>query len=229
MKIKGVLPKIARLYIGLFIFALGIVTTINANFGLQPWDVLHQGISINTSLTLGQASIIVGLLLLAINFYLGERIGWATIANIVFIGIFIDFIMSMEMIPIGSSFVMALVMAVIGMFLLGLGSALYIGVGLGAGPRDGIMVAFTKRTTQSVRLIRSSIEASVLVVGYLLGGTVGIGTLIMALSVGYFIQLAFKICKFNIRKIKHRYIDEDIRLIKNWMQQRKNIKIKAKE
>lgn len=223
MKNKKIVMRIIRLFVGLFIFAVGIVMTINANIGLQPWDVLHQGIAVNTNLTIGQASIGVGVLLLLVNFFLGERVGWGTIANILFIGTFMDLIMKNNMIPIGDNFFSGLIMASIGMFLLGLGSYFYLGSELGSGPRDGIMIGLTKRTRKPVSLIRNSIEASALAVGYLLGGFVGIGTVIMALTVGFFVAFAFKIFKFDVSKIQHRFIDEDIKWIKE------QLKAKAKE
>lgn len=224
MKEKTVVIRIARLFLGLFIFALGIVVTINANLGLQPWDVLHQGISLNTSLTLGQASISFGLLLLVINFFLGERIGWGTVANIFFIGIFMDLIMMSNLIPVASNFFVGLMMEALGMFLIGIGSYFYIDSELGAGPRDGIMIALTKRTKKPVSLIRNSIEALALVVGYLLGGYVGVGTIIMALTIGYFVSFAFKIFKFDVNKVQHRFIDEDIK----WLRQQLKAKGKKK-
>lgn len=224
MKEKTVVIRIARLFLGLFIFALGIVVTINANLGLQPWDVLHQGISLNTSLTLEQASISFGLLLLVINFFLGERIGWGTVANIFFIGIFMDLIMMSNLIPVASNFFVGLMMEALGMFLIGIGSYFYIDSELGAGPRDGIMIALTKRTKKPVSLIRNSIEALALVVGYLLGGYVGVGTIIMALTIGYFVSFAFKIFKFDVNKVQHRFIDEDIK----WLRQQLKAKGKKK-
>lgn len=215
--------RVIRLFVGLFIFAFGIVMTISANIGLQPWDVLHQGIANNTSLTIGQASIGVGLILLLINFFLGERIGWGTIANILFIGTFMDLIIKSSIIPIGDNFFKGLIMASIGMFLLGVGSYFYIGSELGSGPRDGIMIGLTKRTGKPVSLVRNSIEALALAAGYLLDGFVGAGTVIMALSIGFFVAFAFKIFKFDVSKIQHRFIDEDIKWI------REQFKRKSKE
>ena len=101
-----------------------------------------------------------------------------------------------------------------GMFVIGCGTVAYIGAELGSGPRDGLMIALTKKTNKPVIFIRNAIEMSALLVGYLLGGTLGIGTVIMSLSIGYFVQFAFKIFNFDVNNINHRYIDEDIVMLK---------------
>jgi uncharacterized membrane protein YczE len=92
---------------------------------------------------------------------------------------------------------------------------------LGAGPRDGLMVALTKRTGKSVRLVRNTIETVVVIIGYFLGGTVGVGTLVIALTIGVFVQLAFQLFKFDVKKVEHRFIDEDIKLLKKMLTQPK--------
>ncbi len=207
--------KILRLFAGLFLYALGIVMTINANLGLAPWDVFHQGISIQTGITIGQAVIIIGVLLVILNIFLGERIGWGTVTNMLFIGLFIDFLMFNNIVPIFKNPVLGFIMMLFGQFIIGVASYHYISIGLGAGPRDALMVALTKKTNKSVGTIRNFIEISVLIIGYFLGGYVGIGTFIMALTIGYLVQLAFKLYKFDVSDVKHRFIDEDIKWLKN--------------
>lgn len=208
------LQSVIRLFIGLFLFALGIVLTINANLGLSPWDVFHQGISHLTGITMGQASIIVGIFLVILDAILGERLGWGSICNMLFIGLFMDFLMLNHLIPIYQGMIESIFMMFLGMVVIGVASYFYIGAALGSGPRDGLMIALTKKTHKSVRFIRNSIELSALIVGYLLGGFVGIGTLIMAIALGYIIQFTFKVLKFDVNSIKHRFIDEDIKLLK---------------
>lgn len=211
---KRIVMKIARLFAGLFLYALGIVMTINANLGLSPWDVFHQGLSKVTGITMGQASIGMGLLIVILNFVFGEKLGWGTIANMLFIGIFMDFLMLNHLVPVSGGIFTGIILMVIGMFVIGLASFLYIGSGLGSGPRDGLMVALTKKTGKSVRFIRSIMEITVLIAGYFLGGYVGIGTLIMAFLVGPLVQFVFKIFKFDVKEVTHRFIDEDIRVIR---------------
>lgn len=105
----------------------------------------------------------------------------------------------------------------LGLLVIGVASYFYIGAGLGSGPRDGLMVALTKKTGWSVRAIRNGIELVALLVGYLLGGHVGIGTPVMALAIGYFVQFAFKLFNFQVAQVQHRFIDNDLALIRSWI------------
>lgn len=211
---KQMMQKVIRLFIGLFQYAVGIVLTINANLGLAPWDVFHQGMTHLIGITMGQASIAVGIILVILNAVLGERLGWGTLFNMLFIGLFMDLIMLNHLIPICKAIIPGAIMMVLGMIVIGIASYFYIGAGLGSGPRDGLMIALTKKTSKSVRFVRNAIELSALTVGYMLGGYAGVGTLIMALTLGYIIQFAFKILKFDISTIKHRFIDEDVKNLK---------------
>lgn len=213
--------RLIRLFIGLFLYAVGIVLTINSNLGLSPWDVFHQGITYFIGITMGQASIAVGIIIVIINAILGERLGLGTLLNMLFIGLFMDLIMINHLIPILNSFVSGVVMMFLGMFIIGLASYFYIGAGLGSGPRDGLMIALTKRTNRSVSFIRNSIEISALFAGYLLGGFVGLGTLIMSFTLGYIIQFVFKLFRFDVNSIRHRFIDEDIRILVGKLSKRK--------
>ena len=211
---KKVLLTLGRLFTGLFLYALGIVFTINASLGLSPWDVFHQGISKLTGITMGQASIIIGLLIVVLDWVLGEKVGLGTICNMLFIGIFMDLLMLNHLVPVFHNIILRAIMMLLGMFIIGIASYFYIGAALGSGPRDGLMLALTKKTNKSVRFIRNCIEFIVLVVGYFSGGTVGFGTLIMVFGGGYFVQFAFKIFKFDVKKVKHTFIDDYARFIK---------------
>jgi uncharacterized membrane protein YczE len=212
--LKNIGLRIFRLVWGLFLFAAGTVMAINANLGMAPWYVFHHGISIKTGITLGQASIATGAVLIAADTAMGEKLAWGTISNMALVGVFLDLLMSGGVIPVFENILARYAMLVLGLFVIGIGSYCYIGAGLGAGPRDSLMIALTKKTGKSVRLIRGSIETSVVIIGYLMGGAVGTGTLIMALATGFFVQLAFRIYKFDVKKVKHRFIGEDIKLIK---------------
>lgn len=210
---KTILLKVIRLFVGLFLYALGIVITINANIGLAPWDVFHQGLGFKFNITMGQASIIVGFLLILFNFIFSQGIGWGTISNMFFIGFFLDIIMRNHWIPVFNNIILQFIMMSIGLFIIGIASVFYLGVGLGSGPRDGLMVGLTQLTGKSVPFIRNSIEIIVLIMGFFLGGSVGIGTVYMSLSVGFFINLAFKLFNFNVKNVEHRYISQDIKLL----------------
>ncbi|MGL4819790.1 MAG: YczE/YyaS/YitT family protein [Bacilli bacterium] len=195
--------KYIRLVCGYLVFSIGIAWTIQANIGLSPWDVLHSGFAERTHLTIGVASIIVSVAIVALNVLLGERIGLGTVLNAICIGLFLDVILFFELIPLASNFLLGLVYSCFGMFLIGIGSWLYLGAGLGAGPRDGLMIGLAKRLGKPVGIVRSSIEVSALVVGFLLGGHAGFGTLFMGIGIGYFVSLAFKIVKFNPQTMQH--------------------------
>ncbi|MDW7671411.1 MAG: hypothetical protein SCK57_00490 [Bacillota bacterium] len=207
------LIRLLRMLAGLFLFAVGIVMTINANIGLAPWDVFHQGLSNVLGITMGQASIIVGVVVVGVDFFAGERIGWGTLGNMVFIGLFIDFLMLNNLIPEMQLFIAGVFQMVAGLFVIGIASVLYIGAGMGCGPRDGLMVALLKKTGRSVSLIRGILEGGALVCGWLLGGTVGLGTVITALLTGPMVQLAFRMLRFDVKVVQHHYIDQDIKAL----------------
>ncbi|MDD3706514.1 MAG: hypothetical protein PHC45_10715 [Clostridiaceae bacterium] len=210
---KEIVKRIGKLFLGLCLYAIGIVMTINANLGLAPWEIFHQGLSIKLGITMGQASISVGLVFVILNSMLGERLGWGTLSNMVFIGLFLDILMLNHIIPVFQSIIPRFIMMLMGVFVIGIASYFYLSAGFGSGPRDWLMVALTKRTTKSVRFIRNSIEISALIAGYILGGSLGIGTLIMAVSAGYFVQFSFKLFKYDLKETKHRFIDEDIKYL----------------
>lgn len=195
---------------------------INANLGLSPWDVLHQGISNNINITIGQANIGIGIIVVIVDIILGENLGWGTILNMIVIGLLIDILMLNNLVPLGSSIFSGLIMMCLGMFSMGIGCVLYLGSGLGSGPRDGMMVALNKKTGKSIRQIRGIMESSVLVIGYFLGGTVGMGTLITAIGLGYFMQFTFKLCRFDSATVDHRFVIDDINYLKNRFKDKNN-------
>jgi uncharacterized membrane protein YczE len=208
-------PKqVARVVFGLFLFALGIVMTVNANLGVSPWDVFHQGLSKTFGITLGRANIITGFFIIGLDVVLGQTIGWATIMNMLLIGTFIDILMLNNLVPVFDSSIPSLIMLLLGVLIEGYGCYIYISGGMGAGPRDGLMVVLTRRTGRSVRLIKSAIEVIVVTVGIFLGGKFGIGTLIMALFGGAIFQFAFKTVNFKVNQVQHRFIQDDLKLLK---------------
>lgn len=178
---------------GLFLFALGIVLQLESGLGLGPWDVLNQGISERTPLSFGTANVVVALVVLAVAWRLGAEIGIGTVANAVLIGLFVDGLLGIGAVerlseqPLGVR--VALLAAAI--TVVALGSGLYIGAAYGAGPRDSLMLVGSRRTHVRIGLVRAVLEVSAAVVGFALGGTVGIGTLAFAFGVGPAVELAF--------------------------------------
>lgn len=174
--------RLPRLLVGLVVFGLGVAMLILADLGLAPWEVLHQGISFRTGVPIGTVGIITGALVLLLWIPLRERIGIGTIANVIVIGIVIDITLWLAPDTVSSP-VQQWTLLIGGTLVVALGSGVYIGVGLGPGPRDGLMTGLGRRGIP-IGLARAVIELSVLVIGWLLGGTIGIGTLVFAFGVG---------------------------------------------
>lgn len=187
--------RTVRLVAGLWLFALGSVLTLRASLGVPPWDVLHDGIRRNTPLTFGIAVIAIGVLLVVVSALLGVRPGPGTIANMLLIGTFVDLMLWTGAGANVDDAHMAIRVAVTfsGVAVVGLGSALYIGANLGAGPRDSLMVLAATKLGVRVGVARAAIEGSALLTGWLLGGAVGIGTLLFVLAIGPSVDLFFRL------------------------------------
>jgi len=188
-----------RLVLGLWLFALGVVFTLRAELGISPWDVLADGVRLNTPLTFGQAIIAIGAVLVGVSFAAGVRPGPGTIANMILIGLFADLMLATD---VGSgldtsSLVLRLLALVAGIAIIGLGSALYIGAELGAGPRDSLMVTVARRFKLRVGVARAIIEGSALVAGVVLGGDAGLGTALFAVAIGPAVDVAFTLFRMD--------------------------------
>lgn len=184
-RLLQILRRFPRLMVGLVLCGIGVAFMLESELGLPPWDVLHQGISLRTPLTIGQATIAVGLAVIVLWIPLRQVPGVGTIANAIVIGSTVDVMGSFMPEVTGTGPRWALMLA--GPVLMGLGSALYIGAGLGTGPRDGLMTGIAARGL-SIRLTRTLIEGSALLIGWLLGGRFGLGTVVFALTVGPLVQ-----------------------------------------
>jgi uncharacterized protein len=192
--IRGSIPtRSASLVFGLFLFALGIVFLLESGLGLSPWDVLAQGISDKTRLTFGTANIVIGVIVLVVAWALGARIGPGTVANALLIGLFIDWLLAVDAVDALSdtSLAIRIVLMGVGILLIGIGSGFYIGAGMGAGPRDSLMLVTARRSGVRIGVTRAAIEVAVTVLGFALGGTVGIGTLAFAFGIGPAVELSF--------------------------------------
>lgn len=185
--------------IGFALFGLAIATMIRSNLGTSPWALLEVAISKLTGITPGRMSIIVGFAVLLLALALREKVGWGTLANILFIGLWED--MFLGMIPsVENNLLFQLVMLLSAVFTMGIASAIYIGVDAGAGPRDSLMLAVHRTTNLSIRLGRAIIEIIVVSVGWILGGPLGFGTVIFALLIGPSVQWAFRLFKVQTHK-----------------------------
>jgi uncharacterized membrane protein YczE len=181
------------LVVGLFLFAVAIVLQLESRLGLSPWDTLHQGLSRHTPLSFGIASVCVSVLVLLLAWRLGARIGIGTVANAVLVGSFIQGLTAIG--PINrlseSSLGVRIGMLAVAMALIGIGSAIYLGAALGAGPRDSLMVVGGERTGLRLGIVRAALELLALAAGFALGGTIGVGTVVFALGVGPALEGAF--------------------------------------
>lgn len=195
----GFLAKLPGLFFGLFLFALGAVMNLYSDLGMNPWGVFQVGITYHVPMTLGQVSQVVGLVVLVIGWLLGFAPGFATFMNMYFIGLFIDLIMEWGLVPRYGGLPGKLALLLGGIVALGIGSFFYMNPKLGAGPRDGLMLGFVRKLDRPVSHVRGAIEVTVLVLGYFLGGPVGIGTVVTALTVGYSVQLFFRLGRYDRR------------------------------
>jgi uncharacterized membrane protein YczE len=173
--------RLVQLYLGLLLYGFSTSLLVLSGLGLAPWDVLHQGLAKHSNLAIGTWSIIIGLFVLLLWIPLRERPGIGTVSNVVFIGGTMDVVLAHLSPP--HELALRVVCLVVGVFLNGVATGAYIGAGLGPGPRDGLMTGLARRG-HSIRVVRTSLEASVVVIGWLLGGTVGVGTVLYALSIG---------------------------------------------
>ncbi len=189
----GTASRTVSLVTGLFLFALGIVFLLESDLGLDPWDVLNQGVSEKTGLSFGTVNIVISLVVLAVAWALGATIGIGTLANAVLIGLFVDLLLRVDTIAALSerSLGARAVLLVLGIAIIALGSGLYIGADFGAGPRDSLMLVGARRTGVRIGIVRATIEVSAAGVGFALGGTVGIGTVAFAFGIGPAVELAF--------------------------------------
>ncbi|CCH35372.1 membrane protein YczE [Saccharothrix espanaensis] len=174
--------RVPQLVAGLWLYGTSMALQIRATLGLDPWDVLHEGLTKRTGLSFGTITILVGALVLLCWIPLRQRPGVGTIANVFLIGVAVD--VTLAFLPTPSDLVVRIVFLVSGIVLNGLAAAVYIGARLGPGPRDGLTTGFCARTGTSLRLVRTVVELTVLAGGWLLGGTIGVGTVLYALSIG---------------------------------------------
>lgn len=185
--------RLIRLVTGLFLFGMGSGLMLESELGLAPWDVLHQGLARRFGLTVGIWLVIVSFVVLLAWLPLRERYGLGTLLNALTIGPSVD--LTVAVVPTPSTLLPRLVLMLAGVVIVGIASGLYIGAQLGPGPRDGLMTAIAKRGP-SVRFTRAVIEIGALAIGWLLGGTVGIGTVVFALAIGPLVQ--FFVARYSV-------------------------------
>ncbi len=183
--------RLIQLYIGLALYGASSALLVRAGLGLEPWNVLHQGLSELTGLTIGMVSIVVGAVVLLLWLPLRQRPGLGTVSNVFVVGLALDG--SLALLPDVHTLAVRVPLLLAGIVLNGVATGLYIAARFGPGPRDGLMTGLHQRTGRSIRLTRTAVEVAVVVTGFALGGTVGVGTVLYAVSIGPLAQLFLRV------------------------------------
>lgn len=178
--------RLTQLLFGLYLYGASMALLLRAGLGLDPWDVFHQGVAAHVGLSFGMLVNVVGALVLLLWIPLRQKPGIGTVANVLVIGTSVD--LTLAILPGMDDLSLRIGFLLAGVALNGVAGAMYIGAGLGPGPRDGLMTGLVRRTGWSIRVVRTGIEFAVLAVGWLLGGTVGVGTVLYALAIGPLVQ-----------------------------------------
>ena len=197
-----VLPRLPGLIAGLLLFGIGIAFMAEAGMGLGPWEVFHQGIARQLGVQLGTVSIVLGIPILLAWYPLGERPGVGTVLNIVLIGTATNVAMGVLPTVVGQP--QQLLLMLLGVVTIAAGSGLYLASDLGPGPRDGLMTGLHFRFGWSIRRARTAVELTVLVLGFLAGGTIGLGTVVFALGIGPLVQVMLRVFDRDGRVSKRR-------------------------
>ena len=206
LRIK-ILTEWLQILLGLLVFAYGVHLTINADIGLGPWDCLGMGVSYHTPFNFGISMTIISVCLLVIDLIMKEKIGWGTIIDALVTGNLTQFFNSFDPIPPASNMAAGIVMMLIGVTLMAIGQFIYMRTAHGCGPRDSFLIAVGKRMKKvPVGVVQVIILAVVLFFGWLLGGKVGIGTLINVVGTGVMMQIVFRLVHFEPRKVAHRSV-----------------------
>ncbi len=195
--------RLLNMLLGLVLYAIGIVLTIKAGIGYAPWEVFHVGLSGVTGLSIGVVSIIAGVLIVIIVTAFGEKLGLGTVASMVLTGVFIDIIIAINIIPAAGNLAAGIIMLILGMFIIALGSYFYMKAAFGAGPRDNLMVVLTRKTKIPVGVCRLLVELLVTLIGWIMGGMAGIGTVISFIGIGVCVQIVFSVFRFDVTAVKH--------------------------
>lgn len=183
--------RLVQLYVGLTLYGVSAALLVRGGLGLEPWGVLHQGLSELTGLTMGVVSIVVGAVVLLLWIPIRQRPGLGTVSNVFVVGIAMDG--ALALVPDGRVLAVQIPLLIGGIVFNGVATGLYIAARFGPGPRDGLMTGLHRLTGRSVRLVRTGIEVAVVATGFALGGSVGIGTIAYALAIGPLAQLFLRV------------------------------------
>ena len=196
-----------QLLFGLFLYGLGIYLCLRANIGLAPWEAFSMGLANQTGLSFGDLVVITGLVIIICDFLLKEKIGFGTILNALIIGKVVDVLDFFDLLPLLTNLWPGILLLLLSQVIICLGSYYYISAGLGAGPRDALMVALGKRLPRvPIGAVRGLLEGSALLIGWLLGAKVGLGTVIAVFGIGFILGFTFKILRFDVKGVEHESV-----------------------
>ena len=202
---KSILLNSVLATVGLFCYSFGVYLEIQANIGVAPWDALNLGMVNTFGMMYGTANIIVSFIVLAIDILLRERIGIGMILDAILVGKFVDLLNWLDLIPKQQNPIIGVPLLIVGMFITGFSQYLYMKASLGCGPRDSLLVGLARFMKKlPIGAVSVAIMATVTLAGWLLGGPIGLGTLLCAFLTGPIMQLAFKIVKFNATAVEHQ-------------------------
>lgn len=209
------------LILGQVVSAIGIVGMVQANIGLDPWNCLHQGLSNITGLSFGVCTILVGVTAILISSLLKEPLGLGTVVNVLCPGLLIDLIQYLHLIPRMNGLWSGIAMMLAGQALLALGTYYYMAAAMGAGPRDALMVAVSRPLRRSPGLCRSALEVLAVLLGWRMGAKVGVGTVLSALTIGFFLQGVFSLFHYDPKTVRHAGFAELWTALRGWVSARR--------
>ena len=208
------IKEILKSAFGLFIFSIGVYLTIQANIGLAPWDCLSMGASYRVGMSYGIVHTIISIIIVLIDVLLKEKIGYGTILDALLVGNYVDLIDHIITLPDFNSLPISIVMVVVGLLIMGYGQVFYMDAAQGCGPRDSLLVALGKRFPRTpIGVVQTGMVGIALLIGWLLGGPVGIGTVISVFGLGTALQIVCKIMHFEPRDVVHKNVIETNRIL----------------
>lgn len=205
--------RYAKLIFGLVLYGLGSYLSIQANIGLAPWEAFQMGISKIAGIQYGNVVLLLGLVIIAFDLLLGEKVGVGTFLNMLIVGKSVDLFLWLKPLPVIENFRVGMLVMLLGQVVISLASYFYIGAGLGCGPRDALMVAIGKRLKKvPIGAVRGVIEGAALLAGWLMGSKVGLGTVIAVFGISFILQATFRILRFDVKAVRHENFLETLHI-----------------
>ena len=208
------IKQILRSALGLFFYSCGVYLTVQANIGIAPWECLSMAISPLVGISFGIVHMISGIIILCIDLLMKEKIGFGTILDALLVGNYVDWIGYFDPVPVSESLPLSVLMVIAGLFVMGYGQYFYMSAGQSCGPRDSLTIAIGKRFPRTpIGVVQTVIVAIVLFAGWMLGGPIGIGTIISVFFAGTALQIVCRMMRFEPRNVKHLNVMEATKLL----------------